>query len=100
MGLLEQLAAAAIRNRVVAELRQHCPEGVKDALEQLLASKEAVSAIQQFAMDARAGKAAVSAEALLALPLPADALALLQGTPALAAYLVQAASALAPKDKP
>ncbi len=99
MGLLENLAAAAIRNRVVAELRQHCPEGLKDALEQLLGSKEAVSAIQQFAMDARAGKASVTQETLLALPLPGAIRELLQATPQLCQYLVRAASALAPKDK-
>ncbi len=97
MGLLEQLAAAAIRNRVVSELRQHCPEDEKNALEQLLASKEAVAGIQQFAMDARAGKVGVSEAALLALPLPEDTLALLQARPGLCAYLVRAAAALAPR---
>ena len=97
MGLLQNLAAAAIRNRVVAELRARCPEGVKDALEQLLGSNDAVSAIQQWAMDARAGKAAVTEGTLLGLPLPEGIRTLLQGTPELRSFLLRVASALAPR---
>ncbi len=97
MGLLQNLAAAAIRNRIVAELRSRCPEGVRDALEGVLSSKPAVAAIQQFAMDARAGKTAVTVDALLGLPLPEDVRSLLQNTPALCRFLVCAAAALAPR---
>ncbi len=97
MGLLENLAAAAMRNRVVAELRQHCPEGIRSALESVIASKEALAAVQQFAMDARAGKVRVTQESLLALPLPQAISELLRANPTLVQYLVHAASALAPR---
>ena len=97
MGLLEQIAAAAIRNRMVAALRDRCPDSLKDELETLLADKDAVAAIQQLATAAHAGKAAVTQETLLALPLPEATATLLQGNPRLVQFLVMAAAALQPR---
>ncbi len=94
MGLLEQIAAAAIRNRMVAALRDRCPAPLKDALESLLADKDAVSAIQQLATAAHAGKAEVTPETLLALPFTEATAALLQDNPRLVKFLVMAAAAL------
>ena len=94
MGLLEQIAAAAIRNRMVAALRDRCPAPLKDKLEALLADKEAVAAIQQLATAAHAGKAEVTAESLLALPFAESTATLLQETPRLVKFLVMAAAAL------
>ena len=46
MGLLQNLAAVAIRNKVMGNLRGNCPAGIKEQLETLLAHKEAVGIIQ------------------------------------------------------
>lgn len=46
MGLLENLAAVAIRNKVIAILKQNCPSNLQSMLEQLLSNKEAITAIQ------------------------------------------------------
>ncbi len=97
MGLLEQIAAAAIRNRIVAGLRDKCPAPLKEALEQLLADKDAVAAFQKLATDARAGKAEVTPETIMALPLSEATASLLQATPRLVKFLVIAAAALQKK---
>ncbi len=94
MGLLEQLAAAAIRNRMLAALRERCPEPLKPQLESLLADKDAVAAIQQLATAAHAGKAEVNVENLMALPFSEATARLLQETPRLVKFLVMAAAAL------
>ncbi len=97
MGLLEQLAAAAIRNRMVAALRDKCPGPLKEPLEQLLADKAAVSAFQTLAMAAHKGEAEVTVEAIMALPLSAETATLLQEKPRLVKFLVMAAAALQKK---
>ncbi len=97
MGLLEQLAAAAIRNRMVAALRDKCPGPIKEPLEQLLADKDAVAAFQKLATAAHKGEAEVTAEAIMALPLAPETASLLQEKPRLVKFLVVAASALQKK---
>ncbi len=97
MGLLEQIAAAAIRNRMIAALRDKCPAPLKEPLENLLADKDAVAAFQKLATDARNGKAEVTAESIMALPLSDATTALLQQTPRLVKFLVVAAAALQKK---
>ncbi len=94
MGLLEHIAAAAIRNRMVSALRERCPAPLKEPLETLLGDKDAVSSIQQLATAAHAGQAEVTAESLLALPFSAATAALLQANPQLVTFLVIAAAAL------
>ncbi len=94
MGLLEQIAAAAIRNRMIATLRERCPTPLQEALESLLADKDAVAAFQKLATDARNGQAEVTEESILALPLSEATSALLQATPRLVKFLVIAAAAL------
>ncbi len=94
MGLLEQIAAAAIRNRMIAALRDKCPAPLKEPLESLLADKDAVAAFQQLATDARAGKADVTPESIMALPLSEATATLLQENPRLVKFLVIAAAAL------
>ena len=72
MGLLQNLAAVAIRNKVMANLRANCPEGIKNELETLLGNKEAVSVIQKFVTDAMKGGGKIQAEAVTTLPFPAE----------------------------
>ncbi len=97
MGLLEQIAAAAIRNRIIAGLRDNCPGPLKEPMEKLLADKDAVAAFQKLATDARAGKAEVTVESITALPLAKATAALLQENPRLVKFLVMAASRLTKK---
>ncbi len=92
MGLLEQIAAAAIRNRIIAGLRDNCPAQLKEPMEKLLADKDAVAAFQKLATDARAGKASVTAESIAALPLSEATATLLQENPRLVKFLVMAAA--------
>ncbi len=94
MGLLEHIAAAAIRNRMVSALRERCPAPLKEALETLLGDQEAVTAIQKLATAAHAGQAGVTAESLLGLPLAPATATLLQQNPPLVTFLVAAAAAL------
>lgn len=91
MGLLQNLAAIAIRNKVMSNLRANCPEAVKNELETLLANKEAVSIIQQFVTDAMKNGGKIQAEAVTTLPFPAEIQQLLADTPKLVTYLVLAA---------
>ncbi len=94
MGLLEQIAAAAIRNRMLAALRDRCPAPLKEPLESLLADNEAVAAFQKLATAAHAGKAEVTPESIAALPLSAPTATLLQENPRLVKFLVVAAASL------
>jgi hypothetical protein len=91
MGLLQNLAAIAIRNKVMGNLRANCPEGIKDALETLLANKEAVAIIQKFVTEAMKTGGKIQAEAVTTLPFPAEIQQLLADTPKLVTYLVLAA---------
>lgn len=93
MGLLEQLAAAAIRNNVISTLRSNCPADLKNALETLLADKDAITAIQNLVMGAMKNPDSLSAQAVMALHFGEDTAALLAETPALVDYLVQTALA-------
>ncbi len=92
MGLLEQIAAAAIRNRIIAGLRENCPAQLKEPMEALLADKDAIAAFQKLATDARAGKAEVTVESISALPLSEPTSTLLQEHPRLVKFLVMAAA--------
>ncbi len=91
MGLLQNLAAVAIRNKVMANLRANCPEGIKNELETLLGNKEAVGIIQKFVTEAMKGGGKIQAEAVTTLPFPAEIQELLASTPKLVTYLVLAA---------
>ncbi len=93
MGLLENIAKAAIRNNVLDTLRKNCPAGLAPVLEQLLADKEAVNGIQDWVASCFRNPDGITAEALLALPLPAAAKELLADHPELPAYLVSTALA-------
>ncbi|MBR6577264.1 MAG: hypothetical protein IKK73_09070 [Akkermansia sp.] len=91
MGLLQNLAAVAIRNKVMANLRSNCPEGIKNELETLLSNKEAVGIIQKFVTDAMKSGGKIQAEAVTTLPFPAEIQELLAANPKLVTYLVLAA---------
>ncbi len=91
MGLLQNLAAVAIRNKVMANLRANCPEGIQNELETLLGNKEAVGIIQNFVTEAMKGGGKIQAEAVTTLPFPAEIRELLAATPKLVTYLVLAA---------
>ena len=87
MGLLEQLAAAAIRNNVISTLRANCPGSLSDALEQLLADKEAITAIQGLVMGAMKNPDTLTREAFANLPFSTGTADLLKNTPELIDYL-------------
>ena len=72
MGLLQNLAAVAIRNKVMANLRANCPEGIRNELETLLGNKEAVGIIQNFVTEAMKGGGKIQVEAVTTLPFPAE----------------------------
>lgn len=91
MGLLQNLAAIAIRNKVISNLRANCPEGIKEALETLLADKEAVAILQNIVTEAMKTGAAIKADALTGQPFPPAIQQLLADTPKLVTYLVLAA---------
>lgn len=91
MGLLQQLAAAAIRNKILAALRENCPTALREPLEALLANSEAVAAIQRFVSSALNHPEELRLEALLALPLPEESGNLLARHPELADYLLATA---------
>lgn len=85
------MAAIAIRNKVVGALRDGCPADLKDSLEQLLADKEAVAAIQGLVAANLKSPAGINAEAVLALPMPQASADLLRENSALVDYLVRTA---------
>lgn len=87
MGLLQDLAAVAIRTQVIAALRADCPAALKDDLEQLLGDNAAIAAIQKIVMAAVAAKRALTPDAFAALSLK----------PALADYLCATANAKMPR---
>lgn len=91
MGLLQNLAVIAIRNKVISNLRSNCPEGIKDALETLLSNKEAVSTIQNFVTDAMKSGTPIKLDSVTSLPFPAEIKQLLADTPKLVTYLAMAA---------
>ena len=91
MGLLQNLAAVAIRNKVVGALRESCPEELKPALENLLADKIAINAIQGLVGANLKSPAAINAAAILSLEMPQPSKELLEATPALVEYLVRTA---------
>lgn len=96
MNFLQQLAATAIRNQVVAALRADCPAELNEALETLLSDGAAVNTIRDFVMAHMKTPADITAAALTALPYADTTAALLQSTPALARYLADTAKAKLP----
>ena len=98
MNFLQQLAATAIRNQVVSALRADCPAELSPALETLLADDAAVNTIRDFVMAHMKNPAALTAEAIAALPFAAAGItALMQSTPALSNYLAATARAKLPR---
>ncbi len=91
MGLLENLAAIAIRSKVISALKENCPEPLQAPLAHLLADAKAVTAIQGLVASNLSNPAGITPQALLALPLPQDMRDLLENTPALVQYLVDTA---------
>ncbi|MDO4750689.1 MAG: hypothetical protein Q4A24_01165 [Akkermansia sp.] len=91
MGLLQNLAAIAIRNKVVGALRENCPQELKEELEQLLADKAAVAAIQGLVGANLKNPAAITAAAMQKLDMPQASRELLDKSPALVDYLVRTA---------
>lgn len=91
MGLLQNLAAVAIRNKVVGALRADCPADLKDSLEKLLADKDAINAIQGLVGANLKNPAGINAAAISALTMPQDSKDMLASTPALVDYLVRTA---------
>lgn len=96
MGLLQQLAAAAIRNKILATLREHCPASLREPLEALLADGDTVATLQHFVSSSLNHPEALSLEALLALPLPKKAEEVLSRHPELADYLLATARSRMP----
>lgn len=92
MGLLEQLAAMAIRKKVSATLRDNCPADLKDGLEELLADENAVNAIQGILTAGMKNPATLRPESLKTQLLAGAAAAVLERFPGLTEYLVQTAS--------
>lgn len=97
MGLLQNLAALAIRKKVVAALEANCPPSLKEALATLLGDKDAVTAIQNFVMANLKNPAAITPDALKELALSPAIKALFESTPRLLIYLSKVAKAGVPK---
>lgn len=97
MGLLSNLAATAIRNKIVSELKGNCPQALQEALGKLLADKEAVSAIQGLVASCLSRSSAMSPQALLNLPFADNIKALLKQRPDLVQYLIQTALSRLPR---
>ena len=91
MGLIQNLAAIAIRNKVVGALRAKCPADLTEALETLLADKAAVAAIQGLVAANLKSPAAITEAAILGLDVPAGSKELLAANPELVGYLVRTA---------
>lgn len=91
MGLLQNLAAIAIRNKVVGALRDGCPADLKDALETLLADKAAINAIQGLVGANLKTPSGINAAAIMQLEMPQQSKDLLAANPALVDYLVRTA---------
>lgn len=97
MGLLEDLAALAIRGQVIAALRAECPAELKDALEKLLADAPAIAAVQACVMQAMKAKRPLAADDIRALNFAGTAKDLPAQNPALVDYLVATANAKMPR---
>lgn len=91
MGLLEQLAAAAIKKTVIATLRGSCPTHLQTQMEQLLGDAEAISQIQNFIMASMKNPAGITPEAICSLNYSQETTQLLAHTPELVQFLVQTA---------
>lgn len=91
MGLLQNLAAVAIRNKVVGALKESCPDELKNALATLLEDKAAINVIQGLVGANLKNPAAINATAILGLEMPQSSKELLEATPALVDYLVRTA---------
>lgn len=91
MGLLQNLAAAAIRAKVITTLKENCPPPLQAGLEELLNSKESVALIQNLISSCFAHPSNLTLEALLALPFPPEIRQLLCEQPELVQYLIQTA---------
>lgn len=92
MGLMEQLAALAIRKKVSATLRENCPAELKSALEELLGNENAVSAIQGILTAGMKNPISLRPDSLKSQLMESAASAVLQQFPGLLDYLVQTAS--------
>lgn len=97
MGLLEDLAALAIRSQVIAALRADCPAELKDALEILLGNSPAIAAVQGCVMQAMKAKSPLTAEQIAALSFSPAVQQMLAEHPALIDYLVATANAKMPR---
>lgn len=96
MGLLENLAAIAIRSKVIAALKENCPKPLHGPLQQLLNDQAAVAAIQGLVAGNLNNPAGITPAAVLALPFPAAIRQLLGSHPDLVHYLVDTAKARLP----
>ena len=92
MGLMEQLAALAIRKKVCATLRDNCPSDLKSGLEVLLADEKAVSAIQAILTAGMKNPLALRPDSLRTQLLGSGAAAALEKSPGLVDYLVETAA--------
>lgn len=92
MGLMEQLAAMAIRKKVSATLRENCPVDLKSGLEDLLADEGAISAIQKILTAGMKNPISLRPDSLKAQLLASAAAAILEKCPGLTDYLVKTAS--------
>lgn len=97
MGLLEDLAALAIRGQVIAALRADCPAELKDALEILLGDSAAIAAVQGCVMQATKAKCPLTAAQITALSFSPVVQQMLEEHPALIDYLVATANAKMPR---
>ncbi len=97
MGLLQNLAAMAIRKKVVAALEANCPPSLKEPLASLLGDKDAVSAIQNYVMANLKTPEAITPDALKSLELSPATKELFESTPRLLIYLSKVARAGVPK---
>ncbi|MBE6410877.1 MAG: hypothetical protein E7034_09835 [Akkermansiaceae bacterium] len=92
MGLMEQLAAMAIRKKVSATLRENCPVDLKSGLEDLLADEGAIGAIQKILTAGMKNPISLRPDSLKSQLLASAAAAILEKCPGLVDYLVKTAS--------
>lgn len=92
MGLMEQLAALAIRKKVSTTLRDNCPAELKVGLEELLGNENAVGAIQNILTTGMKNPLSLRPDSLRSQLAASAAAAILQKFPGLSDYLVQTAS--------
>lgn len=87
-SLMQKLAAAAVRNRVISSLRQHCPETLRPCLEELLADAASMNVVEAFVMAALKDRRLFTLDHLLALDLSEQTRRLFDAHPDLPAYLL------------